>query len=190
MAITINGTGTISGLSAGGISNTKAVATAAMPAGSVIQVLSVTQPGTDSTTSTSWEATANMNLNITPQTDSKVLIQFCGCLGHTNNEGMHFRIARVKSGTTTYLATATTAGADSANATMTAYTGSSDPSNQIYHQSFHHLDTAPGGDGSTAITYKLQWKIASGTIYLGRDDTGSISEYAGGNEWTLTEIRG
>ena len=71
---------------------------------------------------------------------------------------------------------------------MTSYTGSSDPTNQIYHQSFHHLDATPGGDGSTVITYKLQWKMASGTIYLGRDDTGSISEYAGGNEWTLMEV--
>ncbi len=156
--------------------------------GKILQVLSVNQTGVDSSTDTSWADTANMTLDITPATGSKVLIMFCGCLGHTNNEGMHFRIARVKSGTTTYHAVADTAGADSANSTMTSYTGSSDPTNQIYHQSFHHLDASPGGDGSTVITYKLQWKMASGTIYLGRDDTGSISEYAGGNEWTLMEV--
>ena len=185
MAITINGTGTISGLSAGGISNTKAVATAAMPAGSVIQVLSVVQAGVDSSTSTSWADTANMTLNITPQTDSKILIQFSGCVGHTDNTAMKFRIARVKGGTTTYHGAAS-----SSEMTMMAYTGSSDPTNQIYHQNFHHMDAAPGGDGSTQITYKLQWKIDSGTIYLGRDDTGSVAQYAGGNSWTLTEIRG
>jgi len=186
MPIVINGSGTVSGLAAGGISNSKAVASAAMPAGSVIQVLSVTQPGTDTTTSTSWVDTANMTLAITPQTDSKVLIQFCGSLGHTDNTFMQFRIARVKSGTTTYHGTASSG----QNATMMSYTGSSDPTNQIYHQSFHHLDATPGGNGSTAITYKLQWKIDSNSMFLGRDDTGSANTYAGGNSWTLTEIRG
>ena len=42
MPIVINGSGTVTGLSVGGISNAKAVATAAMPAGSVIQVVSMT----------------------------------------------------------------------------------------------------------------------------------------------------
>tara|TARA_B100000287_G_scaffold430224_1_gene485057 strand:- start:684 stop:1241 length:558 start_codon:yes stop_codon:yes gene_type:complete len=185
MPIVINGSGTVTGLSAGGISNAKAVATAAMPAGSIIQVVTVTQSGVDSSTSTSWVDTANMTASITPQTDSDVRIDFCGCLGHTDNTAMKFRIARVKGGVTTYHGAA-----DSSEFTMASYTGSSDPTNQHYHQSFHHIDTNPGGDGSTAITYKLQWKIDSGTIYLGRDDTGSISTYAGGNSWTLTEIRG
>ena len=39
MAITINGSGTVTGLSAGGISNANAVASAAMPAGSILQVV-------------------------------------------------------------------------------------------------------------------------------------------------------
>ena len=43
MPITINGSGTVTGLSAGGISNTKAIATAALPAGSVLQVLQDTK---------------------------------------------------------------------------------------------------------------------------------------------------
>ena len=152
-------------------------------AGKILQVLSVHQAGVDSSTDTSWADTANMTLNITPATGSKVLIMFCGCLGHTDNTGMKFRIARVKSCTTTYHGVAT-----SSEYTMVSYTGSSDPTNQIYHQSFHHVDATPGGDGSTAITYKLQWMIDSGTIYLGRDDTGSAAEYAGANEWTLMEV--
>jgi len=156
---------------------------AADAGGKILQVLSVHQAGVDSSTSTSWADTANMTLNITPATGSKVLIMFCGCLGHTDNTGMKFRIARVKSGTTTYHGVAT-----SSEMSMISYTGSSDPTNQIYHQSFHHVDATPGGDGSTAITYKLQWKIDSGTIYLGRDDTGSIAQYAGANEWTLMEV--
>ena len=40
MPIAINGSGTLTGLSTGGISDTKAVADTATPAGSVIQVVS------------------------------------------------------------------------------------------------------------------------------------------------------
>ena len=42
MPVTINGNGSITGLSVGGISNTKAIAASAVPAGSVIQTASET----------------------------------------------------------------------------------------------------------------------------------------------------
>ena len=38
MPVTINGNGTITGLAAGGISNTKAIASAALPAGAALQI--------------------------------------------------------------------------------------------------------------------------------------------------------
>ena len=189
MPITINGNGTVTGLAVGGLPDgtVDADTLASGVGGKALQVLSVNKTDTTSSTSTSYVDITGITLNITPQTNSKVLIQFCYCFGHTNNEGGAIRIARVKGGTTTYLATADTAGYNGVNDTMVSYAGSSDPTNQIYHQGFHHLDATPGGDGSTQITYKLQWRIASGTIYLGRDDTGSVDEYAGGNEFTLTE---
>ena len=189
MAITINGNGTLTGLAVGGLPDgtVDADTLASGVGGKALQVLSVNKTDTTSSTSTSYVDITGITLNITPQTNSKVLIQFCYCFGHTNNEGGAIRIARVKGGTTTYLATADTAGYNGVNDTMVSYAGSSDPTNQIYHQGFHHLDATPGGDGSTQITYKLQWRLGSGTIYLGRDDTGSVDEYAGGNEFTLTE---
>ena len=200
MPVSINGnTGVITGLAVGGLPDgtidadslaSNAVTSAKLASGvggKALQVLSVNKTDTTSSTSTSYADITGITLNITPQTNSKVLIQFCYCYGHTNNEGGAIRIARVKGGTTTYLAVADTAGYNGLNDTMVSYAGSSDPTNQIYHQGFHHLDATPGGDGSTQITYKLQWRISSGTIYLGRDDTGSVSEYAGGNEFTLTE---
>ena len=189
MPITINGNGTVTGLAVGGLPDgtVDADTLASGVGGKALQVLSVNKTDTTSSTSTSYVDITGITLNITPQTNSKVLILFCYCFGHTNNEGGAIRIARVKGGTPTYLATADTAGYNGVNDTMVSYAGSSDPTNQIYHQGFHHLDATPGGDGSTQITYKLQWRIGSGTIYLGRDDTGSVDEYAGGNEFTLTE---
>jgi len=169
MAITNNGVSGVSG-------------------GKILEVLSVNKTDTTSYTGTSFADITGITLNITPQTNSKVLIQFCYAYGADNIAGGSVRIARVKGGTTTYLAVADTAGYDGVNSSMTSYVGGNDASNQIYHQSFHHLDQNVGGDGSTQITYKMQWRIGSGAIYLGRDSTGSISEYAGGNEFTLMEV--
>ena len=190
MPITFNGNGTVTGLAVGGLPDgtVDADTLAAGAGGKVLQVQSVNKTDTTSTTSTSFVDISGITLNITPQTNSKVLIQFCYCYGHTYNEGGSIRLAKVKNGTTTYLATADTAGHNGVNDTMVSYVGSSDPTNQIYHQGFHHLDQSVGGDGSTQINYKLQLRIGSGTIYLGRDDTGSVSDYAGGNEFTVTEI--
>jgi len=189
MAITINGNGTITGytpatVADGGITAAKL---ASGVGGKTLQISSVNKTDTTSTTSTSYVDIAGITLNITPQTNSKVLIQFCYCYGASGPSGGAIRIVRIKGGTTTYLAVADTAGYNSLNDTMISYVGSADQTNKMYHQGFHHLDQNVGGDGSTQITYKLQWRCNNGTIYLGRDDTGSISDYAGGNEFTLTE---
>ena len=78
MPIVINGSGTVTGLSVGGISNTKAVATAAMPAGSVLQVKSTTK--TDSTTqslaSDSWWSytDASLRATITPIAANSIIL--------------------------------------------------------------------------------------------------------------------
>tara|TARA_R100001129_G_scaffold143738_1_gene104865 strand:+ start:1499 stop:2110 length:612 start_codon:yes stop_codon:yes gene_type:complete len=200
MPVSINGnTGVITGLAVGGLPDgtvdadtlaANAVTSGKLASGvggKALQVLSVNKTDTTSYTGTSFADISGITLNITPQTNSKVLIQFSYAYGADNIAGGSVRIARVKSGTTTYLAVADTAGYDGVSSSITSYVGGNDHSNQIYHQAFHHLDASPGGDGSTQITYKMQWRIGSGAIYLGRDSTGSISEYAGGNEFTLTE---
>ena len=50
MPIAINGTGTLSGISTGGISDTKAIADAAMPQGAIINESSVNETGVVSST--------------------------------------------------------------------------------------------------------------------------------------------
>ena len=190
MPVVINGSGTVTGISVGGLPDgiVDSDMLASGVGGKALQVLSVNKTDTTSYTGTSFADISGITLNITPQTNSKVLIQFSYAYGADNIAGGSVRIARVKSGTTTYLAVADTAGYDGVSSSITSYVGGNDHSNQIYHQAFHHLDASPGGDGSTQITYKMQWRIGSGAIYLGRDSTGSISEYAGGNEFTLTEF--
>ena len=68
MPITFNGNGTVTGISTGGISDTKAVADAAMPAGSIIQTVQTVKSDAFSTTSTSF-------VDITPtSTSNKILV--------------------------------------------------------------------------------------------------------------------
>ena len=201
MPVSINGnTGVITGLAVGGLPDgtidadslaSNAVTSAKLASGvggKALQVLSVNKTDTTSYTGTSFADISGITLNITPQTNSKVLIQFCYCFGSDNIAAGALRLARVKGGTTTYLAVADTAGYNGVNDTMLSYVGGNDTTNQIYHQGFHHLDQNVGGDGSTQITYKMQWRISSGAIYLGRDSTGSVSDYAGGNEFTIMEF--
>ena len=103
MAIQINGSGTISGLSVGGISNTKAVATAAMPAGSVLQVKSTTK--TDSTTqslaSDSWwnYTDASLRATITPIAANSIIL-LSAQIYFGEGSGQWYQFKFMKNGTT------------------------------------------------------------------------------------------
>ena len=68
MPISINGTGTISGISTGGISDTKAIATAAQPAGTILQVKQAVK--TDAFTSSVNADITGLSVYITPSSSS------------------------------------------------------------------------------------------------------------------------
>ena len=70
MPIAINGSGTVTGISTGGISDAKAVADAAMPAGAILQVVSTTKTDTASTSSSF--ADTGLSASITPSTLERV----------------------------------------------------------------------------------------------------------------------
>ena len=75
MPITLNGSGTVTGISTGGISDTKAVADAAMPAGSIIQTVQTVKSDAFSTTSTSFVDITGLSVDITPTSSSnKILV--------------------------------------------------------------------------------------------------------------------
>ena len=84
MPVTINGDGSITGLSQGGISNTKAISASALPAGMVIQTASETfdpfgDVGSDRADSTTYSDTGIV-LSMTPTVStSKILVMSEGC---------------------------------------------------------------------------------------------------------------
>ena len=74
MPIAINGSGTLTGISTGGISDTKAVADAAMPAGAIIQIVHASFSTETSIASTSFTDTG-LTASITPSSSSnKILV--------------------------------------------------------------------------------------------------------------------
>jgi len=144
--------------------------------------------GTLSTTARDFTDTTNFTVTLTPQTNSKVFISFFATMGKDDTSGLKFRLARVKSGTTTYIGISDSTDWRSRRPSMVSYIGASDTSNQVYNMGFQWVDTSPGGNGSTSIVYKLQWTINGGTGYIGRDSTGSVSSYGGANQFTAMEI--
>ena len=74
MALVLNGSGSIAGLSAGGISDAGAIADAAMGAGAVLQVVSGTY-STQAANATTTYADTGLSASITPSsTSNKILV--------------------------------------------------------------------------------------------------------------------
>ena len=157
MPITINGSGTITGLSTGGISNAGAVAAAALPDGTIKQVVqnNISEKLSNSTASEAWWTPSELNTNITPATGSKVLIQ--GWINVGASAGMTIFI-KLRRGSTD-ISIADAAGSrrrSTASGNCISVSGS-----QAVPFSF--LDASPGGDGSTAITYTIYLSHPSGS---------------------------
>ena len=74
MPVTINGSGSITGLAQGGIDGTKVVTSAAQPAGSIIQVKHAQTKSSTVQTSSSYINFANLDVSITPISSSNLLV--------------------------------------------------------------------------------------------------------------------
>ena len=97
MPITINGTGTISGVSATGITTAQTVTSvpsSALPAGCVLQVVQGTQSTGVDNTSNNF-ITTGLTVSITPKFSSSKVLVFVNGLGRTYpNTWINFRLYR------------------------------------------------------------------------------------------------
>ena len=184
MPITIAGSGTITGLSAGGLP-AGSVTSATLASGAGGKILQVVQNHVSEKlyvdcATESFGSFSELNTSITPASGSKVLIQ--GWLNVGASAGMTVFI-KLRRGSTD-LSIADAAGSrrrGTASGNVISVSGS-----QAVPFSF--LDASPGGDGSTTINYKLQWAINSGTAYLGQSSPVSIIQRAGGIQFYVMEI--
>ena len=195
MPVVINGSGTVTGISVGGlpdgIVDSDMIAAGVIPAGGkVLQYKQYQAVGSYSTTATSWASISSDFEFDLPNvaTNANVLISFCAPKGSSNTDTVRFKIVRTKGGVSTDLGMNTTGDGAGRTSTMSNYIGG-DNANQIFHVGFQWWDMDPGGDGSTTITYKIQWIANSGqTCYLGQSDPSSFQQRAGGTQAYVVEF--
>ena len=215
MTITINGNGTVTGISAGGlpdniitnaemaddsvgIADLSATGTAssstflrgdnawATPSGGkILQVVELKDTGESTYTSTSYAD--YKSLAITPASGSKVLVSivvkyFClgeASIGYGNQANFGLKIMRSNDGFSSNSTDLYTSPSDSGGkyaAQLSGHDGSVTLTiGGTWADQF--VDDSPGGDGSTAITYKIQAAKGHsdmGNLYLGRAEGSSI----------------
>lgn len=158
--LTTSGNVAVTGTMTGGTLGTGVT----FPADHIIQVKSTTKTDTTSrvnnNTSVDFADITGMSVSITPKTGSKVFVQAMLGIGANANYTANIRLVRGS--------TAICVADEAGNRAPSTQQGFRNTSTAIINSiCISFLDTSPGGDGSTAITYKLQWDGENGsTSYL------------------------
>ena len=170
MPIAINGSGTITGLSAGGISNAGAVAAAALPSGTIKQVVQATTDTVTEIATNDWTDATNLSVSITPSSaSSKVMIMAqvnCNLYRDSTKTMGGLRLLR---GSTTILQ-----GSESSDKGQgLGYWGMDDNTDSkiFYIVPLFYLDSP---NTTSATTYKIQagvyWTADNGKITINYND--------------------
>ena len=204
MAITIDGSGTITGINAGGLPDgsvtaddlatdsvttakieDSAITTAKLPSGSVIKVVSQTKTDTANYTSSSSDYSSVIHsATITPEsTTNKILIQFNGCFAATLNQ--RFWVALTCNGTIIDAATGDASGLKT-RASSTNVINSSD--NELKPVSANFLHSPASTDPQ--IYGFVMGAEGGNTVYCNRSvgDSNSNTVARGITTITLTEV--
>lgn len=130
--------------------------------GKVLQVVQTAKTDTASSTATSATDISGMSVSITPSaTSSKVLVQFDFQGSADQSSGQNYHIHLIRDSTSIFQGDA--AGSRdrcTVNGAESSGVGSS------VHRSMMFLDSP---ESTSSLTYKLQWEVQSGTIYLNRE---------------------
>ena len=168
MPVTINGDGSIAGLSVGGLGagvvNTATLANGAasgskltMPAGSVIQVVQSVKTNTQSfstgssTLADSFFDITGLSVSLTPASGTKCFVSYAVNVGGQAGYGQG--IALIRDSTQIYLGNA-----DGGTLRLSNFDYTVD-NKKVDTMAGQFLDTH-GANGSTAVTYKLQMYVA------------------------------
>ena len=170
MPIAINGSGTITGISAGGLPDgvitTDDIAASAITrakmgyAGAILQVVQTTKTDTFSVASTSYTDITGLSASITPASSgSTILVIVDAKLSNSSADASMLKLLR--NSTDIYIG-------DAAGSRIRASTSSGFTSNEINNTIAFCLDSP---STTSSITYKAQVRSQSGTAYLNRMST-------------------
>jgi len=170
MAITINGTGSITGLTAGGLPDgsitsadlaSGAITAGALPTGSILQVVQeVKTSGATYATQNTWAAIPGFSASITPTaTSSNVLILIQANVGTSDQYGrVHMRLT----GTTS------TAVGDATTGWETTATVSPRSADSGYSQIPAVISFLDSPATTSQVTYGVEWTNSSGGVAINR----------------------
>lgn len=150
-------------------------------AGNIIQVVSTTKTdATSTTTSGSFTDISGMSVAITPSSSSnKILIMIT--LGSVSPQaGVSVGFKLLRDSTAVGNATDTTL-----QSGFTNVYGGENSQDRVLQSASHIFLDSPSTTSST--TYKLQWRISSGTAYINRYE-GSSDSYNGSSTITAMEV--
>ena len=190
MAIQINGDGTITGISAGGLpaGSVTSATLAANARGKILQVVQAYKNDTFNASLTYNDESGDitgLTPSITPSNASnKILVMWDVMTGNSASSRIGLRLYKANS-----LLTASTGDADGSNSRVTSYC-STMANDRSWGISGKYLDTA---GGTSAITYSVRLRIgnsASNTVYVNRQATlyNSAGSMLAGSSLILMEI--
>ena len=182
MPITINGSGTIGGLSAGGLpANSVTADTCNFSPGKILQVLQSAKTDTATMSSTTtFTDISGMSVAITPSAaTSKVLVQFHVNISNLSNGAVHLRLMRGS--------TAIAVGdASSSRGPVTVMGAAVQHGNDMKVRSMLWLDSP---NTTSATTYKLQWQGGVDPVLnMSKDDGDSLDHPRGVSTITVMEV--
>ena len=183
MPIAINGSGTVTGISTGGISDAKAVADAAMPAGAILQVVHTSSNTHFTSNSTSFVDVTGMSAAITASSSSNKILIVCSlAISKLDNHSMLGKI--VKDGSDISGAGGVAEGGHGSQLSGVWWTMRGFGHSANLHTA-QYMDTA----GSTSsITYKVQGmtSASSQNFYINYTLYGENNSYASPSSSGLT----
>jgi len=130
--------------------------------GKVLQVLQTIKTDTTSTTGTSPSDITGMSVAITPSSaSSKVLVNFDVQGSADQSTGQNYHIHLIRDASNIFQGDAA-----SSRTQCTVNGAESDGNGSSFHRSMMYLDSP---SSASSVTYKLQWEVQGGTLYLNRE---------------------
>ena len=153
--------------------------------GGIIQIVSTTKTSTVNRNSATYADISGMSVTLTPQSGSKVYVNIDLQFGGENNSYGGFKLLR----DSTVIGSGTEGTGNMSNVTFGAGTGQDNDQFRVRTVSYSILDTH-GANGSTSVTYKLQWASVYQTynIYINRPFNADNNAYNMFGSSTITAM--
>ena len=193
MPVTINGNGSITGLSVGGLGSgvvnaaslaANSVTASAMPVGSILQVKNFIKKDRDDFSTSSSFAATGMSVTITPSsTSNKLLVMANLEVGNSGNNSVQFKL---------YRGTSEITAANNTNVTNKSFGWSYIRQQNNTEASYQDVSVSLGYEHTPADTnsheFNLYVNSFNTTVYL--NGRGYSGDYGGTSSLTVMEIKG